>query len=221
MNIPADIHTHRLPALPGEAIVNSYPETFAPVPGGWYSVGVHPWYITPETDTPPFVTPELASRLQSLSALARHPQVVAIGEAGLDKLASASMSLQQQVFGYHVLLAMELRKPLIIHQVRSADNLLKTKKLLSPANPWIIHGFRGKAPLAQQFLRHGCYLSFGAKYSDDALRSVPLDRLFLETDDSPQSICELYERAAQVRGISPASLRQIVEENVANVFFKR
>lgn len=221
MNIPADIHTHRLPALPGEAIVNSYPETFAPVLGGWYSVGVHPWYITPETDTPPSVTPELASRLQSLSALARHSQVVAIGEAGLDKLASAPMSLQQQVFGYHVLLAMELRKPLIIHQVRSADSLLKTKKLLSPANPWIIHGFRGKAPLAQQFLRHGCYLSFGAKYSDDALRSVPLDRLFLETDDSPQSIGELYGRAAQVRGISPDSLRRIVEENVANVFFKR
>ena len=89
MNIPADIHTHRLPALPGEAIVNSYPETFVPVPGGWYSVGVHPWYITPETDTPPSVTPELASRLQSLSALASHPQVVAIGEAGLDKHANS------------------------------------------------------------------------------------------------------------------------------------
>lgn len=45
MNIPVDIHTHRLPQVPGTAIANCYPETFSPQSGGWYSVGIHPWHI--------------------------------------------------------------------------------------------------------------------------------------------------------------------------------
>ena len=40
MNIPVDIHTHRLPQVPGTAIANCYPETFSPQSGGWYSVGI-------------------------------------------------------------------------------------------------------------------------------------------------------------------------------------
>ena len=41
MIIPADIHTHRQPEVPGEAIVNCFPETFVPQQEGWYSVGIH------------------------------------------------------------------------------------------------------------------------------------------------------------------------------------
>ena len=49
MIIPADIHTHCQPEVPGEAIVNCFPETFVPQQEGWYSVGIHPWYITSST----------------------------------------------------------------------------------------------------------------------------------------------------------------------------
>lgn len=49
MIIPADIHTHCQPEVPGEAIVNCFPETFVPQLEGWYSVGIHPWYITSST----------------------------------------------------------------------------------------------------------------------------------------------------------------------------
>ena len=77
MIIPADIHTHCQPEVPGEAIVNCFPETFVPQLEGWYSVGIHPWYITTSTVS-------LAEKKRCLEELLYHPQVLAMGEAGLD-----------------------------------------------------------------------------------------------------------------------------------------
>ena len=94
MIIPADIHTHCQPEVPGEAIVNCFPETFVPQLEGWYSVGIHPWYITSSTVS-------LAEKKRCLEELLYHPQVLAMGEAGLDKLADASLPLQREVFEYH------------------------------------------------------------------------------------------------------------------------
>ena len=79
-------------------------------------------------------------------------------------------------------------KPLVIHLVKAVDELLKVKRDLRPSNPWIIHGFRGKAALAEEYLKHGFYLSFGEKYQEVALCRVPADRLFIETDESEVSI---------------------------------
>ena len=87
MIIPADIHTHRQPEVPGEAIVNCFPETFVPQQEGWYSVGIHPWYIASSSVS-------LADKKRCLERLLYHPQVLAIGEVGLDKLADASLPLQ-------------------------------------------------------------------------------------------------------------------------------
>lgn len=208
MNIPVDIHTHRLPEIPGEAIVNCYPETYVPQDGGWYSVGVHPWQVQRDT------------RLELLAELVGHPQVLAVGEAGLDKLADAPMPVQLEFFRRQALLAMKMDKPLIIHLVKAADELLQLKQTLQPANPWIIHGFRGKAALAQEYLRHGFYLSFGEKYQEEALRIVPSGRLFVETDESMTPIAELYERVACVRGVSWNELQEMVRQNIRSVFFR-
>ena len=149
----------------------------------------------------------MASRVCGLEELVRHPQVLAVGEAGLDKLADAPMDLQVEVFRCQACLAEEVGKPLVIHLVR-------------PSNPWIIHGFRGKAALAEEYLKHGFYLSFGEKYQEVALCRVPADRLFIETDESEVSIGELYARAAEVRGISPEELGETLRRNVCKVFFK-
>ena len=149
-----------------------------------------------------------------LSSLAGHPQVLAIGEAGLDKLADAPMAVQME-------LSVELDKPLVIHLVKAMSELLKLKQQIKPANPWIIHGFRGKAALAEECLRHGFYLSFGEKYQEEALRVTPADRLFLETDESSIPVADLYSRAAEVRRVSLAELTEAIRENIAKVFFKQ
>lgn len=208
-----DIHTHHLPQLAGEAILNCYPDTFIPEVGGWYSVGVHPWHVTASAggryDT------------KTLLPLLKHSQVLAVGEAGLDKLADAPMPLQVEIFEWQARMAMEIDKPVIIHLVKAVDELLKLKETIRPTNPWIIHGFRGKAILAEEYLRHGFYLSFGEKYQVEALRIVPSDRLFLETDESTVPIAELYKRAAEVRRISCDELLETISENIGKVFFKR
>lgn len=235
MNIPIDIHAHRLPQVPGAAIVNAFPETFSPQGGEWYSVGIHPCRIASsamhrvpgiasavpqDAAVVSFAAGDVRCLCSLLSRLVRHPQVLAVGEAGLDKRADAPMGLQVEVFGCQARLAEEAGKPLVIHLVKAADELLKVKRDVRPSSPWIIHGFRGKAALAEEYLRHGFYLSFGEKYQEAALRRVPADRLFIETDESGISVGELYARVAEVRGVSLGELAETVRRNVRELFFK-
>lgn len=210
--LPIDIHTHRLPALPGTAITSTGPETFAPVPGMYYSVGLHPWYL----ERYAWREPDFRTRLAGIIA---HPQVLAVGEAGLDKLAAVSLSEQLEAFRYQALLAEEAGKPLVVHLVRAAAELLVLRRELAPRVPWVVHGFRGKAQLAGQLVHHGLCLSFGEHYQPDALRAVPADRLFLETDESPVPVDELLARAATLRGVDEEALRTVLAENVGRCFF--
>lgn len=134
MNI-LDIHTHRLPAEPGQAIQNCQPAEFIPLVGAYYSVGIHPWYLTREN---------FIHQWELLLSAIHSPQVLAIGEAGLDKLAQTDYVLQQEAFERQAILAHEMEYPLVIHAVRSADEIIRFKRKMQPSNPWIIHGFRGK-----------------------------------------------------------------------------
>lgn len=208
MITPIDIHTHHAPQLPGKAIVNCFPQDFSPQAGGWYSVGVHPWHAS--------------SAVQSthLEALLHHPQVLAVGEAGLDKLSTTPISLQMEIFELQARLAEQVGKPLIIHLVKATDELLKIKQRVQPRQPWIIHGFRGKATLAKEYIAHGLCLSFGEKYQEEALRIVPPERLFLETDESIVPIDQIYQRAAQARNASLQRLQECINHNIHMVFYK-
>ena len=204
-----DIHTHHMGG-DGFRIVNRPPDDFMPCQEQWYSVGVHPWALQQGE-----VRQETWEKLREAAV---HPQVLAVGEAGLDRLVQVPMKLQEAVFARQAELAGEAGKPLIVHLVRAVDELLRLKKVLKPGVPWIIHGFRGKAALAEELLRHGFYLSFGEKYQEGALNVVPLSHLFLETDESLASIFRLYARAAAVRQLSVEELATAVRDNVHRVF---
>lgn len=204
-----DIHTHHLPDSPAKAVLNCYPQTFAPAAGGCYSVGIHPWHLT-EADE---------ALWQRLETALHHPQVLAVGEAGLDKAIATPMPLQQEAFERQARLAEEVGKPLIIHLVKAVDELLSLRQRLRPAVPWIVHGFRGKPQQAAQLLRHGLYLSYGEHYHEAAMLATPLDRLFLETDESRLPIKQLYKRAAMLRGIDLPTLHEAVAKNLRRTGF--
>lgn len=80
--------------------------------------------------------------LDYLKQQLRKKQFVAVGEAGLDKLAVASMELQLTVFKAQVRLSEEYGLPLIIHCVKAMDELLAVKRISSPTSlgmawfPW-------------------------------------------------------------------------------------
>jgi TatD DNase family protein len=145
--------------------------------------------------------------------------VLAIGEAGIDKLSQTNLSLQINIFEQHARLAEQLGKPLIIHAVRATDELIKLKKSIRPTQAWIIHGFRGKAALADEYIRQGFYLSFGDKYQEEALRTMPVERFFIETDESTTPVDALYERAAALRNTPPEAFKEAIRQNIERLFF--
>ena len=130
------------------------------------------------------------------------------------------MDIQMKLLKQQALLSEEKRLPLILHCVKAFNELILLKKEIKPSQAWIIHGFRGKEALATDCLRHGFYLSFGEHFQEDALRTVPLEKLFIETDESRTSIEAIYQSIAKVRGISLEELTESVKKNVKEVFFK-
>ena len=158
--------------------------------------------------------------MELLRKAIENKHVVAIGECGLDKLKGPSMELQKVVFKEQIAMAEEHGLPLVIHCVKASNELVQLKRQTHPDQPWIIHGFRGKEALAKEFIQHGFYLSFGACYQEEALRSVPVERLFIETDESELSIEDIYLRVAQSRGMDLKELTESIKKNVEKVFFK-
>lgn len=178
-----DIHTHRLDAGP-EAIISVEPEAFAPQPGHLYSVGYHPWSSIPQS-------------LDDLTAIATHPQVVAIGETGLDALRGASIAEQEQLFAHHIALAQQLSKPVIAHMVRTSQQLIKVWRRMQPCGiSLVIHGMRGNENVARTLIDAGCYLSYGEHFNPNALRATPLDRILAETDESLTPITQIIATQA-------------------------
>ena len=187
-----DIHTHHVPLHSGQAIVSH--AIGSVLPGGsvaYLSVGIHPWYLDAQA-----AESQLAILRQSL----QDDRVVALDE---------------------VALAEEYRLPMVIHCVRAFNELIRLKKELRPRQPWIIHGYRGKESGVAGLLRHGCYISFGTKFQTEAVRAVPLHRLFIETDEAVESIADICFRIAGIKGISPEELAEAINKNVREVFFKR
>ena len=195
MNI-IDIHTHHEAAQ--QAIISTSPENFSPQEGCYYSVGIHPWN-TQEPFEPSF---------DRLRALARHQQVVAIGETGLDAMRGAPLDVQLTLFKQHLELACKVNKPLIVHCVKAWQPLIKAwrETMVHTKVKMAIHGFRGNINVAQTLLNEGYYLSFGPKFNPEALLATPNNRLLLETDDSTTAIEDVVVTVAKALGITPASL---------------
>ncbi len=176
-----DFHTHDLSAPPGTAIVNLplswllEPEKFRPLPGGFYSAGVHPWWTADEATA--------QAAFAGLERLLPHPQIVAVGECGIDRLRGAETARQTEWLRRQVEAAERYRLPVTIHCVRAFDILLALHKQWRPTTRWTVHGFRGKPALARQLLDAGMDLSFGRKFNGESLALTPPGRRHRETDD--------------------------------------
>lgn len=214
-----DIHTHQLPPIPGSALVNvrlqvgSLP--FIPHQGQLYSVGLHPWDVGDATQYKRIMKEKIGNEL---AELLRCPSVLAVGEIGFDKLCGSDLESQYQAFVEQARMAEAAGKPVIIHQVKGIDVVQEVRRLIQARQPWIIHGFRGKPQQALALTRQGFYLSFGERYNEESLRTIPPDRLLLETDESPIPIDTIYEKAAQARGVPASILKGQIQENIRHLF---
>jgi TatD DNase family protein len=179
-----------------------------------FTAGIHPWHLNENNRE---------QLLEYVRNIAGNPDLIAFGEAGFDKLRGPSIELQKSTFAEQVLIAGENQKPLVIHCVRSWDELLVAHKNLKPVKPWLVHGFRGKKELALQLIKRGMYLSFWFDFvmrpeSADLLRFLPKERIFLETDGADVDIREIYRKVSDDLAIDVDELKKIIYINFKMLF---
>ncbi len=216
-----DIHTHhfsnRADIISVRSLdVNEYlnnPELINQI----FSIGLHPWYLKNENS---------ASNLSILEELINHDNFFAIGECGLDKIIDVDYAYQIEIFKSQIQLSEKYFKPLIIHQVKSHEELLKIKLDLNPSQPWIIHGTRLKWAIAKDLLNAGMWLSFGhhllkrEAHLIETFLQTPNDKIFLETDNNTIAIDDIFAAAAEIKSMEVATLKEIVYQNYKTVFKK-
>lgn len=185
-----DIHTHR-PAPQPEALVCVSPADFNPEERQFYSVGIHPW------ETHSGISGETWELFEKVCT---HPQVLAIGECGIDKMKGGPLFLQMQAMKRQIDLSERLRKPLVIHNVHAQDIIIGLKKDLKPKQHWMVHGFRGKPTVAKIITDAGIWLSFGPMFNDTSVPAVPEGLILAETDDSTEGIESVITKLSALRG---------------------
>lgn len=209
-----NLHTHTFSNLSDVMeVVNQYPWEFdALIPS--YSIGIHPWYIDEN---------RLETDLETIKQKLQLDKCLALGECGLDKRIEIPLELQISVFKQQLELVKETQKPIVLHCVAAYEEVIAIKKEMKIENPMIIHGFSKNKQVAQSLLKNGFYLSFG-KY---LLRNPDLEKVFtfapenqilLETDTIEESIYQVYEKAAAIKGISVEELKAIVFNNFSKIF---
>ena len=223
MNLPQpgeyiDIHTHNAKPADGVFAVenlmaheNLKPENIS---ARSFTAGIHPWYLNENNRE------QLLEYVRNISV---NPGLIAFGEAGFDKIRGPSAELQKSTFAEQVKIADENRKPLVIHCVRSWDELLAAHKNLKPVTPWLVHGFRGKKELALQLIKRGMYLSFWFDFvlrpeSSELIRSLPKEKIFLETDGADADIREIYRKVSVDLAIDVDELKKIILNNFNMLF---
>ncbi len=193
-------------------IYNSTPEE--KISEHYFSVGLHPQNIHEQWE----------NDLENLKIISQNPKCLAIGECGLDALVNIDENIQKKVFEAQIIWANQIQKPVIIHCVRRFQELIPFQKFAKV--PMIIHGFNKKRAIADEMLKHGFYLSFGKSVLHNlslqtTLKEIPLEKIFLETDDADFDIAELYQKVAEIKEISIEKLQEQISKNleILNIHF--
>jgi TatD DNase family protein len=166
-------------------------------------------------------------QMESLYMMASQPHVVAVGECGLDKVRYKSdLKIQKAAFEVQLQIAENLAKPVVIHCVRAQEEMLGIQRKLKPKTPLIVHGFNQKTAIGLQYLKQGFYLSLGAALliegsnAQQVLEKIPVEFLFLETDDTIISIKSVYKKAASLLNMDEIELEKQLESNFNTIFGK-
>jgi TatD DNase family protein len=214
-----NFHTHQLEKQTNEQVIFNLiiPESDEALenfpsekPNSWLSVGIHPWYINENNQK---------FQLEKLRQLAQYQEVKLIGECGLDRIKGSSLPLQEEIFIKQIRIAEDLKKPIVVHCVRCFNELIAIEKIIRPKVPLIVHGFNNNLSIAQSLLKQGFYLSLGAALMNEesnavkVLQQMPLEKLFLETDDTTITIQKIYEKASFLLNISLNTLEDVIFAN--------
>ena len=176
--------------------------------------------------------------LAQVKAWLGRPKMVAVGEIGLDYhwLDACPKDRQQEVFADQLELAKELSLPVVVHDREAHADTLSFLRQYRPAG--VVHCFSGSWETAREILNLGMYIGLGgvvtfknARHPVEVAKSIPLDRLLLETDcpymapvpfrgkrNDSSLIAYVAERIGEVRGQPAEEILQAAEANARRLF---
>ena len=183
------------------------------------TAGIHPWWLEDYT------LEEINSLKGKITEMVTKNLLWGIGETGLDRSMPDLMPVQRELFLWHLQLAEKHGLPLLIHSVRSVSDFLEIMKQHRPVTSWVFHDFRGNETMMKDLLRlhPGCFFSFGMSLDNspqvrELVPLVPLEHLFLETDDQKHlDIHDIYLRAAEQRGVDIELLKAQIWQNFKKI----
>ena len=200
----------------------------------WCTVGTHPHHAA-EEDLP---------QEQDIVALAAHPRVIAVGEAGLDYFYDRSpRDLQAEVFRRQIRAARQAGVPICIH-TRDADTdtlaILQDERAQGGDFDFLLHCFSSGRALAEQAVAIGGYVSFSGILTfpkSQELRAIaadlPAERLLVETDspylapvpfrgkrNEPAHVAHTARVLAEVRGMAVEDVGELTTRNFRRLFQK-
>ncbi len=195
------------------------------------TVGVHPHEAK-------FYTQAIEDKMRALS---EKPFIVGLGEMGLDYYYDHSdRAVQRAIFHKQMQLAADLDLPVQIHTRDAEDDTIEELKKWSGKVRGMLHCFSGTQKLADAALEIGWYISLSgvitfktAEPLREVVKTVPIDRLFIETDapflapipmrgrkNEPAYIVHTAEKVCELKNVSAEVLSAQLEKNVKTLFTK-
>ncbi|MBK7971783.1 MAG: YchF/TatD family DNA exonuclease [Deltaproteobacteria bacterium] len=176
-----------------------------------------------------------------IAELARLPEVVAVGETGLDYFYKLSPREQQVAwFERHLELALEVGKPAVVHARDSLDDLVEiAARFAARGVRGVVHCYTGDAATARKLMELGWLVSFTGiltfRNADElraTAKSLPIDRLMIETDapylapvphrgkgpNEPAYVVRVAETLATLFGLTVADVARITTTNARRFF---
>ncbi len=200
-----DAHTHKIYPFKSD-IVGVYNYRIGEICrtelNDFFSAGIHPYDVEKCT----------AEWLNKLERVVTDSRCVAVGECGVDKrIADAQKQLMQ--FEFQAQLAQRIGKPLIVHCVKAQNEVLKVIRRLN-VNV-VFHSYSKYSEQLSCF--SNVYFSLSGRNLQSSV-SIDLDRVLLETDDSNESIEQIYSDFAALRSMSVDELKIVIANNFNRVF---
>ncbi|MDX1393380.1 MAG: TatD family hydrolase [Gemmatimonadota bacterium] len=194
--------------------------------GVWATAGLHPHEAASTS----------AATIEEIEGLAASPEVVAIGETGLDYFYdNAPRAAQRESFAAHLELGARLGLPVVVHS-RDADGDTAAHIREHPRTTGVLHCFAGGPDLLETGLEAGWYVSFSGliTFVDElaaAAGAVPADRLLIETDapylapaprrgrrNEPAYVAHTCRRLAEIRGATMEEMAALTRANARRFY---
>jgi TatD DNase family protein len=179
----------------------------------YFSIGIHPMFINLQS---------IENQYFTIEKTLNQKNCLSLGEIGLDKRSEVSIDEQIKIFSQQIKLAEQKEKPIVIHCVKAFSELIFVKKNLKPKVPLVVHGFNNNENIFNSLLENGFYFSFGKAILEKSNASrlilkTPIEKLFLETDDTEIPIEKIYSTAAQLLAVEQDFLRNQILQNCQNI----